>query len=316
MTNKNSDIHVIGIIGAGTMGAGIAQTFAEGGYDVIWYNRSESGMERGMNLIHLNQGTLIKNGVLTKDRADSALERLRPTFRLEDLADADFVSESISEDVNAKQDMFSRVDGVCREDAILTTNTSALSITSIASAVSNRERFVGMHWWNPPHIIRLVEVIKGDETSEENCMAAMDICRKLGKKPVFVRKDIPGFVGNRIQMALQREVFNILDMGIATPEDIDAVMKYGPGPRWALYGPCEIADLAGLDVVNSVSDYIFKYLSNSPDVPNALADKIPKGELGTKTGKGFYQYTKDQVKEITESRDRRLLEIYALQEED
>jgi len=313
---KDSDIHIIGIIGAGTMGAGIAQTFAERGYDVIWYNRSESGMERGMNLIHLNQDTLIKSGVLTRERADAALKKLRRTFDLEELADADFVSESIAEDINAKQEIFSRVDGICREDAILTTNTSALSVTAIAKAVSNRGRFAGMHWWNPPHIIPLVEVIKGDESSEETCMTVMDICRKLGKKPVFVRKDVPGFIGNRFQLALQREVMNILDMGIASPEDIDAVMKYGPGARWALYGPCEIADLAGLDVVNSVSDYLFKYLSNSQDVPGVLADKISKGELGTKTGKGFYQYTKDQVEKLMESRDRRLLKIFKLQEQD
>ena len=311
-----SDIQTIGIVGAGTMGAGIAQAFAESGYDVIWYNRSESGIQRGMNLIRLNQSIYIKSGVLTKDRATSALKKLKPTIKLADLENANFISESVPEDMKIKQEIFSRISDICREDTILTTNTSAMSITVVASAVSNRSRFAGMHWWNPPHIIPLVEVIKGDESSEETCMIAMEICKKLGKKPVFVKKDVPGFIGNRIQMALQREVMNILNMGIADPEDIDAVMKYGPGPRWALYGPCEIADLAGLDVVNSVSNYLFKYLSNSKDVPSVLADRVKRGELGAKAGKGFYLYTKDKVEKLLESRDRRLLKIYEIQEQD
>jgi len=313
---KTSDVKKIGIVGAGTMGAGIAQAFAEAGYDVIWYNRSQSGMERGMNLIRLNQETLMKYGTLTEDKAADAIRRLKPTFDLGDLADADFISESIAENMDTKRGMFLKIDGICHRDAILTTNTSGLSITVMASSVTNPERFVGMHWWNPPHIIPLVEVIKGDRSSEDACMVAMDLCKNLGKKPVFVRKDVPGFIGNRMQMALQREVMYMLDSGIATPEDIDTVMKYGPGARWALYGPCEIADLAGLDIVSFVSGYLFKFLSNGQDLPDVLADKVSKGELGTKTGKGFYHYTKDQVEKLIESRDKRLLKIFDLQGQD
>jgi len=312
---ESSQIKSVGIIGAGTMGAGIAEAFAESGYKVIWYNRSESGMERGMNLIHLNQETLIKNDVLTIDQAKSAIESIDPTFKLEDLAEVDFISESVAENINAKQDIFSQIDKICRNDSILTTNTSGLSITTIASSVSNKGRFVGMHWWNPPHIMPLVEVIKGNESSEEACMTVMDVCRKLGRKPVFVKKDVPGFIGNRIQMALQREVLNILEQGIANPEDIDAVMKYGPGARWALYGPCEVADLAGLDIMKSVCSYLFKDLSNVQDVPNILSEKISKDEFGAKTGKGFYQYTKEQLEKIIKSRDKRLLKIFDLQKQ-
>ena len=313
---ENSQIGSVGIMGAGTMGAGIAEAFAENGYDVIWYNRSESGMERGINLVRLNQDTLVKNGVLTIDNARSAMEKIKPTFKLEDLTEVDFISESVAENISIKQDIFSRVDKICRNDAIFTTNTSGLSITTIASSVSNRERFVGMHWWNPPHIMPLVEVIKGDESSEEACLTVMDVCRKLGRKPVLVKKDVPGFIGNRIQMALQREVMNIIEQGIATPEDIDAVMKYGPGARWALYGPCEIADLAGLDIVKSVSSYLFKDLSNAQDVPNVLSEKVSHGELGAKSGKGFYKYTKEQLEKIIRSRDKRLLKIFDLQGQD
>ncbi len=313
---KELDKFKIGIAGAGTMGAGIAQAFAENGYEVIWYNRSESGIQRGLNLIRLNQETLIKNEVLTRDQAEKAIKKIKITFSLDELNDVDFVSESIAENIEIKQELFSKINGICRKDAILTTNTSGLSITKISSAVSNPERFAGMHWWNPPHIIPLVEVIKGDNSSEETCMIVMEICRKLGKKPVFVKKDVPGFIGNRMQMALQREVMYMIDSGIADPEDIDAVMKYGPGARWALYGPCEIADLAGLDIVRFVSSYLFKELNNQKNVPRVLDEKVSRGELGTKTGKGFYQYTDDKIKKILESRDKRLLKIFKLQSED
>ncbi len=173
-----------------------------------------------------------------------------------------------------------------------------------------------MHWWNPPHIMPLIEVIKGDESSEEICMIVMAICRKLGKKPVLVKKDIPGFIGNRLQVALLREAMNILDMDAATPEAIDTVVKYGPGARWALYGPCEIADLGGLDVFNFIAGYLFRDLSSAQDSPDVLKDKVAKDELGTKTGKGFYEYEGDQVEKLIESRDRRLLKIFGLQQQD
>ncbi|MFC1713504.1 3-hydroxyacyl-CoA dehydrogenase family protein [Candidatus Poribacteria bacterium] len=313
---NTSDIHTVGVIGAGTMGAGIAQSFAEGGYHVICCDTSESAIERGTGLIRLNQDTLIKNGILTKEHADSALERLKTTLRLEDLANVDFVCEAVVEDIEAKKSVFSRVDGICREDTILTSNTSGLSITEMATAVSSPRRFAGMHWWNPPHIMPLIEVIKGDKSSEETCMIVMDICRKLGKKPVLVKKDIPGFIGNRLQVALLRETMNILDMDAATPEAIDTVVKYGPGARWALYGPCEIADLGGLDVFNFIAGYLFRDLSSAQNSPDVLKDKVSKGELGTKTGKGFYEYEADQVEKLIESRDRRLLKIFGIQQQD
>jgi len=313
---KISDINTVGVMGIGTMGAGIAQAFAESGYHVICYDRSRSEIERGMKLIHSNQDTLIKNGVLTKEHADSALKKLRTTLKLEDLTDVDFVCEAVVEDIDVKKEIFSRLADICRPDVVFATNTSGLSITEMATAVSNPERFAGMHWWNPPHIMPLVEVTKGAESSEETCAIVMDLCRKLGKKPVLVKKDIPGFIGNRLQMALLREVMNILDMGAATPEDVDTVVKYGPGARWSLYGPCEIADLGGLDVFNLIFGYLFKDLSNAQDSPDMLKDKVSTGELGTKTGKGFYEYADGQVEKLLESRDRRLLKIFDLQKKD
>lgn len=312
----NTNILIVGVVGTGTMGAGIAQTFAQSGYQVICYDICNSAIERGMNLIHLNQDNLIKAGFLTKESAELALSRLRTTLNIEDLGEVDFICEAVTEDIKVKHEVFSSLDKICRKDIIFSSNTSGLSITKMASVVSNRERFAGMHWWNPPHVMPLIEVIKGDESSEETCLAIMDICRKLGKKPVYVKKDILGFVGNRLQIALQREAMYIMEMGAANQEDIDEVIKYGPGARWALYGPCQLLDLGGLDVFGSIFSYLAKDLNNDPGVPKIIAEKVAKGELGIKTGKGLFQYTKEKIEKLIGSRDRRLLKIIKLQDEE
>lgn len=306
-------IKVIGVVGAGTMASGIAESFAEGGYKVIQYNRSQSGLDRSLNLIRSNQKVLVENGALSKEKAQAALERTTQTLRLEDVAEADFISESIIEKIEDKQEIFRKIDSVCRNEAIFTTDTSGLSITKIGSAVSNPSRFAGMHWWNPPHIIPLVEVIKGEQSSEETCQATIELCKRIGKKPVYVKKDIPGFIGNRMQLALVREMLYMLDEGVAAPEDIDTVIKYGPGPRWALMGPVQIADLAGLDTVNFVCSYLLAELNNAKGSPKVLQQKIEKGELGAKAGKGFYNYSGDEATKLVEWRNKKLLEILKLQ---
>lgn len=308
-------IKVIGVVGAGTMASGIAERFAEAGYKVIQYNRSSEGIERSQNLIRLNQKTLIKNGVLTMEQAQLALDKIETTTNIKDLSSVDFISESIVEKIEDKQELFKKIDKVCRSDAILTTNTSGLSITQIGSVVSNQKRFVGMHWWNPPHIMPLVEVIKGDNSADEACQVTIELCQKVGKSPVLVKKDIPGFIGNRIQYALIRETLYLIQAGIASPEDLDAVIKMGPGARWALFGPIEIADMQGLDIVNFINDYLLKELSDADKSPDFLQDKVAAGELGIKTGKGFYEYSAEKMSRLFESRDRKLLEIFKLQQD-
>lgn len=308
-------IRVVGIVGAGTMSSGIAERFAEAGYETIQYNRSQEGIERSKSLIRLNQNTLIRNGVLTAEQAQSAIDRIETTTDIRDLARADFISESIVEKMEAKQQIFRQIDKVCRSDGILSTNTSGLSITRIGSVVSNPARFVGMHWWNPPHIMPLVEVIKGDNSADDACQVTIELCRRIGKAPVLVKKDIPGFIGNRIQYALMREALGLIQSGVASPQDIDTVIKMGPGARWALFGPLEIADMLGLDVVDLVSDYLFKELFDANRSPSCLKDRVAAGELGIKARKGFYQYSESTIRRLFETRDRKLLRVFKIQED-
>jgi 3-hydroxybutyryl-CoA dehydrogenase len=304
-----SDIKTIGIVGAGTMGAGIAEVFAESGYSVIWYNRSVSGMARGLGQIRKNRSTLIQNGVLTSAEAEAADARLHPTHDLADLTVADVISESIAEDLETKRDLFRKLDGLCLPDAILTTNTSGLSISQIAEAVSHPARFAGMHYVNPAHIVPLVEIIKGDKTADATCALLLELAGRIRKHPVLVKKDVPGFIANRIQFAVIREALHIIEAGIAEPADIDVMMKSGLGLRWALLGPLETADLGGLDLFNTIAGYMFPALSDSTDAPKGLQTLVDAGKLGAKSGAGFYDYSERSAQQRISERDEKLLKL-------
>ena len=311
-----SHIKQIGVIGAGTMGAGIAEVFAEAGYDTILYNRSEAGMARGLDQIRSNQATSIHHDVLTQAEADAAFDRIRPTHDLGNLASVDLISESIVEAFEAKQELFRELDGICDPAIIFTTNTSGLSISQLAMAVAHPTRFAGLHYANPPHIIPMVEIIKGKATSDRTCDLLIELAKRIRKQPILVRKDVPGFVANRIQFALIREALHLVEEGIASPADVDAVIKHGLGLRWALLGPLEIADLGGLDVFNAVSGYLFKELSNTTDSPKVLRDLVSEGKLGAKSKSGFYDYPSGKAQQIIADRDGKLLEILRIKSQE
>ncbi len=306
---RASDIKQIGIVGAGTMGSGIAEIFAESGYDVIWYNRSDAGMQRGFARIRENQATLIRNGILTQTAAEAAQAHLHPTNDLIDLAPADVISESIVEALETKQKLFQSLDEICAQETIFTTNTSGLSISKIATVVSHPTRFAGMHYVNPAHIVPIVEIIKGEKTSDTTCELLMDVAKRIRRHPVLVKKDIPGFIANRIQFAVIREALHLVEEGIASPDDIDAVVKHGIGLRWALLGPLEIADLGGLDVFNTICSYLFEALSHAKDAPKVLQDLVKAGKLGVKSGSGFYDYSARKTQQIIADRDKKLLRM-------
>jgi len=307
-----SDITQVGVVGAGTMGSCIAELFAESGYEVIWYDRSEAGMQRGLARVRSNQQALMRHKLLTPTDAEAALARLHPTDDLDALSSVDLISESVAENLTVKQELFGVLDRLCHREAILTTDTSGLPIASIATALANPARFAGMHFYNPPHLMPLVEIIKGDRTSDATCALLLALAQRLHKQAVFVQKDVPGFVANRLQGALLREALHLIEAGIASPADIDTAMKHGLGLRWAFLGPLEIMDLAGLDVANTVCGYLFAALSDTKDVSKVLQDLVAAGKLGAKSGAGFYDYPADKAQCIMDDRDVKLLKLLQL----
>lgn len=297
------------IAGAGIMGASIAQILVQNGYSVVLYDIEERFLEKGRELIDINQQTLIAAGDFTPEQSRKNMSHIFFTCDKTCFSGADFVIEAIVENMEAKHGFWSEVSQLAPPDAILTSNTSGLSLTEIAKAVRNPERFAGMHWVNPPHLVPLIEVIKGEKTSEETAQLVYYLSLRIGKKPVMVNKDAAGFILNRIQFAVLREAMHIVDSGIASLEDVDNVFKYGMGMRYACLGPFEIADLGGLDIFYKISGYLFKELNSSGEVSRLLEDAYNSGNFGVKSGKGFYDYSGGRDKEIIKKRDENFIKF-------
>ena len=297
-----SNFKHISVAGAGTMGASLAQTFALFGYDVKVFDIYETALGKAKRLVDLNQETWIKQGIVTQTQSDDLKKKIVYTNDLQALKNSDFLIEAILENLDIKHKFWKEVSALVRPDAILCSNTSGLSITAIAEAVEHPERFAGMHWMNPPHIIPLIEVIQAKLTSDETIQVVYDFALELKKKPVKV-KDAPSFVLNRIQQAILREALYIVQEGIATPEGVDDVMKYALGFRYAAFGPFEICDLGGLDIHNNISKYTFPDLCDAKEPFGLIKDCVDNNNLGVKTGKGFYDYSNGRDAEVIRYRD-------------
>lgn len=297
------EIKTVVIAGAGTMGSSMAESFARFGYDVILYDIFEAALDKAKKLISLNQETEVLEGVVSKEESEALLGRIQYSSQVGDFKKADFVVEAILEKLEVKHKFWEEVSEIVDPDVVLCSNTSGLSITKIAEVVKNPERFAGMHWINPPHIIPLIEIIKGEKTLEENAELVRDLALKLKKKPVIV-KDAPGFVLNRIQFAIMREALNIVEEGIAPIEAVDDVMKYGLGLRYACLGPFQVADLGGLDIFYNISSYLFEDLADQKEVFGKLKECHDQGALGVKNGKGFYDYSQGKDEELIRYRDQ------------
>lgn len=305
---KVQDITKVAVIGAGTMGAGIAGEFVRAGCEVRLVDLNEQLLQSGEKMLRGAQQALIDAKRVTPRKAVTALKRIKFLTSLEEACDqVHLLIEAVSETMELKQEMFRRFDEFCPKRTVLASNTSGLSITEIARATKRPKLVAGMHFWNPPHIIPLVEVTKGKETSDSTAKLLVETCRRIGKRPVLVRHDIPGFVGNRLQFAVLREALYILSEGIASAEDIDAAMTAGPGLRYGLLGPLRTADLGGLDVFLAISKYLFPELSADRSPPALMDELVKKGKLGAKTGGGFYQYSGKELRKIIHQRDRVLL---------
>lgn len=308
MPLKN-EIKNIVIAGAGLMGASMAQIFARYGYSVVLYDIAEEAVERGKNLIAINQKASIDEGIITEDESRKLTGYISFSADKKCFSRADFVIEAIIEKLPVKQKFWEEVSSIVSDDTVLTTNTSGLSITEIAKAVNKPERFAGMHWVNPPHIVPLVEVISGSDTAQTTIEIVRDLATSIHRKPVIVKKDAKGFILNRLQYAVLREALYIVENGIAEMEDVDNVMKYGLGMRYACIGPFETVDLGGLDTFFNVGSYLFADLSNQKEVPELLRKCYEENAYGIKTGKGFYDYSNGRGEKVIEKRDKDFLKL-------
>ena len=302
------DVKRIVIAGAGTMGSSMGETFAKYGYDVTLYDIFPSALEKAGNLIRLNQETEVAEHVVTPEESAALLERIRYSEDKACFEGADLVVEAILEKLDVKHAFWAEISALVPEDAILASNTSGLSITAIAEVVKRPERFGGMHWINPPHLIPLIEVIQGKKTDDATAAAIRDMALAVEKKPVIVQ-DAPGFALNRIQLAVLRECLHIVEQGIATPEAVDDVMKYGLGMRYACLGPFEVCDLGGLDIFYNIASYLFEDLADEKAPFGMHADRVEKGQYGVKTAAGFYDYAGGKDAEKIKYRDRMFTKI-------
>ncbi len=303
----------VGIIGAGTMGHGIAQCFAVEGWSVRIYDALPQMTNTVLERIRANLKVFVEAGMIDPDKAAAAPARVISCDTLASAASSsELIIETISEELDLKRRLFVDLEKLVAPETILCTNTSALSISAISQNLNHPERVVGTHFWNPPHVLPCVEVIKSQVTSDEVFEKVVAIMAAIGKEPIRVLKDVPGFVGNRMQHALQREAMDIVDQGIATPEEVDRVVKFGFGLRLALMGPLERADLGGLDITYRVQKYLLPYLCQQTDPSPLLTQKVTAGHLGAKTGQGYYPWPPEKTAETIKVRDRLLLELIKL----
>lgn len=284
------------IFGPGMMGCGIGIQFAQKGCSVVLRARMKEEEEYAIENIDRNLQDMIENDCLTRDEGEQIKNHIKIIYDMEEaIKDAQIIFECVIENMKIKQDLFAELDRLCAEHVILATNTSVMSITEIASKSIHRHRIVGTHFWNPAFLVPLVEIIRTQDTSDEVVEAVYDFLKQAGKRPVRVNKDVPGFIGNRLQHALLREALYIVENGIADAATVDEAVKYGFGMRMPVLGPMEHADMVGTDLSLAIQEYLLKHLCAEKTPSSILTDCVKRGDLGFKTGKGIQTWSGEEA---------------------
>ena len=277
----------LAILGTGTMGVGLAQSAAQSGFQVIFWNRKQESVDKGLGVLKKSFARLLSKEKISQADHDAALARVRGCAALEDVKSADIVLEAVPEDLDTKRALYEKLHGLCDERMIFATNTSSLSITALSAVSGRSKNFVGMHFFNPVPAMKLVEIVRGLDTSDATAAAVTKLAENLGKVPIAVR-DMPGFVVNRVVMPMINEAATALQQGVADAKSIDECMKLGCNHPM---GPLALADLVGLDVVWAILDSLHREFGPPHHKPCLeITKRVEAGHLGTKTGRGFYTY--------------------------
>ena len=305
-----NDIKKIAVLGAGTMGPGIAQIYAMGGYPVTMWTRSEATREKAKTTLHNSLETFKEEGLLTED-VETIYARVDFALTVEEcIAGADFIQETIVENRDAKTELYEKVAACVSPDAIIASNTSGLNVFELVPEKLLPQMTIA-HWYAPPQLIPLVEVLKSEQAPEEYGQIVVDLLTKCGKTAVFMKKFIRGYIVNRLQQCLNREVFYLLDNGYCDAEAIDLASKASFIPRAVVLGLCKRADFGGLDMTaNNYKNKSYTMPANGDEMPRTLQEHIDRGELGLKSGKGFYDYTGVDKQALLAKRDKQLFEIF------
>jgi 3-hydroxybutyryl-CoA dehydrogenase len=304
-----SQIKKIAVVGSGIMGHGIAQVFALGGYEVILNDLTDELLNKAVQKIRSNLNTFIEFGITNPEYAKKALSRIITRKNLRKTArESDFVVEALPEVMELKKSIIKELDESCPPHTIIASNTSGLNLTEMVSDIIRQDQSIIANWYNPPHIIPVVEIVKGRHTSDQTVDLVYQLLMSIGKKPVKILKEVPGFLGNRLQFALYREALYCLKEGIASAEDIDLAVKGSYGFRLPTLGPLETSDLGGLDTYLHIAEYLFKEIDRSTEPPEFLKEKVRQGKLGVKSGEGFFCYTPEEAEKKIKERDRQFLQ--------
>ena len=293
---KVEDVKAIGVIGAGIMGHGLAQLFASKGYSVYLHDIDDKYLHRAIENARQNLTLMAEKGIRLESDIDSIMDQIKTTTNLKHAAaPSQLIIEAVPENLELKQKLFQDLEEVSQPETIIGTNSSVISISDITSKCQSKWRMLGIHFWFPPYIIPLVEVIKGKETADETVETTYQFMNKAGKYAVKALKDVPGFIANRLQHALWREAISMIERGIADPATIDAAIKNSFGLRLPVLGPLENADMMGLDGLLGVHSYVFKDIESSTEPSPLLREKVRKGEFGFKTGRGFRSWSHEEM---------------------